>query len=341
MGQSTMNRRHFLTATTAGLATTPLSAAVAPSDPETLVAQLYDSLSEAQKQSVVFPFDHPLRHRVANNWHVTEERVGQFFNADQRTLIAEIFNGLHSPEFLPELHRKLRDDEGGIDRHSIALFGQPGQGAFEFVLTGRHMTARCDGDSVAGAAFGGPIFYGHEGEKFYEEPTHPGNIYWFQAKRANEVFQALDGKQRELALHQRGRRERETQTVALQATAEGIDGLPVSEMSADQRQLVGEVLSDLLKPFREADRKESMKLIDANGGIEALKMTFYRQGDLGGDGIWDVWQLESPTMVWHFRGSPHVHVYVNIRDEAGWQPDGGTQTRGRRGRGRRGARRRG
>jgi len=29
--------------------------------------------------------------------------------------------------------------------------------------------------------------------------------------------------------------------------------------------------------------------------------------------VWDVWQLESPTMVWYFRGAPHVHVWVNIR----------------------------
>jgi len=34
---------------------------------------------------------------------------------------------------------------------------------------------------------------------------------------------------------------------------------------------------------------------------------------VGNDGVWDVWQLESPTMVWYFRGSPHVHVWVNLR----------------------------
>ena len=36
-------------------------------------------------------------------------------------------------------------------------------------------------------------------------------------------------------------------------------------------------------------------------------------GDVGSDGVWDVWQLESPKMVWYFRGSPHVHVWANIR----------------------------
>ena len=43
-------------------------------------------------------------------------------------------------------------------------------------------------------------------------------------------------------------------------------------------------------------------------------MSFYKNHDIGGDGVWDVWQLESPNMLWYFRGSPHVHVWVNIRE---------------------------
>jgi hypothetical protein len=34
---------------------------------------------------------------------------------------------------------------------------------------------------------------------------------------------------------------------------------------------------------------------------------------IGNDGVWDAWQLESPNMVWYFRGAPHVHTWVNIR----------------------------
>ena len=44
----------------------------------------------------------------------------------------------------------------------MAVFGEPGTDKpFEWVLTGRHDTLRADGNSVEGAAFGGPIFYGH------------------------------------------------------------------------------------------------------------------------------------------------------------------------------------
>jgi hypothetical protein len=41
-------------------------------------------------------------------------------------------------------------------------------------------------------------------------------------------------------------------------------------------------------------------------------MAFYEQGDLEGDKVWDIWRLEGPSFVWHFRGAPHVHAYINI-----------------------------
>ena len=32
--------------------------------------------------------------------------------------------------------------------------------------------------------------------------------------------------------------------------------------------------------------------------------------------IWDIWRLEGPNFVWHFRGAPHVHAYVNISQKS-------------------------
>src|SRR3989475_5282485 len=280
---------------------------------ETLAATLYKSLSGEQKQKVAFPFDHPLRSKVDNNWQITPVTIAEFFKPDQQAMIAEIFRNLHNPEFADKVFYHINEDAGGLGNYSIALFGEPGTGAFEFVLTGRHCTARCDGDSVEGVAFGGPIFYGHASQGFDEEADHPKNVYWYQAQRANEVFQALDGKQRKIALLGDPRQEQGTATVDLSKPNERPVGLPVSEMTRDQRQLVEEVLHDLLLPFREKDRQKAMADIKAQGGFDALSMSFFKNMDIGNDGVWDVWQLESPTMVWYFRGSPHVHVWVNIR----------------------------
>lgn len=290
---------------------------------ETLVASLYKSLDHGQRQKLCFSFDHPLRSAVDNNWQITKQSIAEALKPDQQAMVRDIFRGVHSEEYAQRVFDQVEHDGGGpgsfADDCAIALFGEPnetGDGSkskFEFVLTGRHCTRRCDGNSVAGAAFGGPIFYGHAAEGFNEKPDHPGNAYWFQAVRANEVFKALDGKQRELALRDDPRKEQGVKTVELSGKTEGLHGVPVSELSADQKDLVRKVLADLLAPFRKADADEALKLVEA-GGFDKLHMAFYKNMDIGNDGVWDVWQIEGPSMRWYFRGAPHVHTWVHIRE---------------------------
>jgi hypothetical protein len=285
-----------------------------PSTSETLVKTLFDSLTEAQRGPLCFGFDDPLRSKVSNNWHITDQRIGNFLTADQNAMVREIFLKAHSDEYAATVLKQVEHDSGkaGFGDSSIAVFGQPGSGKFEFVLTGRHCTRRIDGDSVAGKAFGGPIFYGHAAGGFNESADHQGNAYWYQAQAANRVFQMLDGKQRESALQEKEAPDNAA-TIQLRRQTGDLPGLAVSEMTADQKDAVRGVLKDLLMPFREVDRVESMKLIE-KGGFDNLHLVFYRQGDLGNDGVWDNWRLEGPHLVWYFRGAPHVHTWVHISD---------------------------
>jgi Protein of unknown function (DUF3500) len=325
-----LTRRDFLATTTAaGLAglsalAFPASALRAgqPKDSrraksETLVAQLHGSLTPEQKQLMAFSFDDPLRQQVDNNWFITKARLGQHFTGEQQALVREIFLSLHSPEYADKVLGQVAHDNSakGLEKCAIALFGEPGSGKFEFVLTGRHVTRRCDGDSVVGAAFGGPIFYGHAAQGFDEPADHAGNIYWYQAQRANKLFEALDGKQREQALLGDPREEQGTDTVKLTGSQSELAGLPMSELSRDQRELARQVMSDVLAPFRKADADECLKLVDKNG-FENLHLSYYKNLDVGEDGVWDVWQLEGPAMLWYFRGHPHVHTWVHIRESA-------------------------
>jgi hypothetical protein len=55
-----------------------------------------------------------------------------------------------------------------------------------------------------------------------------------------------------------------------------------------------------------------MMILKKGGGLDQLRMAFYREGDLGKDQTWDIWRVEGPSFVWHFRGAPHVHAYINI-----------------------------
>ena len=301
------------------------AASPAKASSETLVAQLYKSLKESQRKAICFGFDHPKRSEVDNNWFIVKEKVKDHFDKDQQALIRDIFMSIHSEEYAPKVIAQVEHDNkdiGGLGGCSVAFFGEPGEAGdgdkskFEFVLTGRHTTRRCDGNSVAGAAFGGPIFYGHAAESANEKPDHRGNAYWFQGVRANEVFKALDGRQRKLALLDvvpPG--ERGTETVELPNKPADLQGIPMSELARDQKELVRKVLADLLAPFRKADADEALKLIEA-GGFDKLHMAFFQKMDIGNDGVWDVWQLQNENLVWYFRGSPHVHTWVHIREPA-------------------------
>ena len=283
--------------------------------PEPLVKQLFESLNAKQKEVVAFKFDDPLRNKINNNWRITKARIGKDFTQDQQALIKDIFLGLHSEQYAEKVWNQVEHDNsgGGFGACSIAMFGEPATDKYEFVLTGRHVTRRCDNDSVKGAAFGGPIFYGHAAKGFNEPPDHPGNVYWYQARRANELFQALDGKQRKIALRSDARPERQTDTVKLSGKKTGLAGIPVSGLTADQRELAENVMSDVLAPFREVDRAECMKMVEANG-FENLHFSYYQNLDVGDDGVWDVWQIEGPSIVWYFRGHPHVHTWVHVRE---------------------------
>ena len=310
-----VSRRGFLRTvggTAAVLGTTPLltglsSAQAAPSaksTAETAVKALYDTFSEQQIAKVCLPFNHDLRYRIDANWKISDIAIGSdFYSSDQKDLINQIVKGITSEDGYDRLQRQMKTDAGGIDRYSMVIFGKPGTDKFQWELTGRHLTLRADGNSAPGAAFGGPIVYGHSPE----DPAK--NLFYYQTKKVNEVFGALDAGQAKLALLDSSPTEDE---VALQGKAGKFPGLAVSELSSDQKELVADTLKVLLGLYREEDIQEVMSILKEGGGLDSLHMSYYSDGDLKGDRIWDVWRIEGPSFVWHFRGDPHVHAYINI-----------------------------
>ena len=278
---------------------------------ETSVKRFYDSLKEEQKKVVCFPFDHPLRNKINANWAITKPTINEFFDKGQQANLEEIFKSTVSPEGYDKLTKQMEDDDGGFGNYHVAVFGTPGAGPFEWELTGRHVTLRADGNSVAGAAFGGPMIYGHGAGD--SEKGLPGNVFYYQTKKANEVFKALDGTQRSSALVPKAPKE---DAVSVQGSSGHFPGLAVGELSADQKALVESVMKVILAPYRDEDVEEALAIIKEGGGLDALHMAFYENGDIGADHEWDLWRLEGPNIVWHFRGAPHVHAYVNITKKA-------------------------
>lgn len=365
-------RRKFIkTSTAAALGGTlasgsPASAAAThPAAAERSVKAFYDSLSDTQKKEICFDWDHRvdikfgrkplhvpdpdgilLRAHVSNAWLVTPHRIGsEYYSDEQRALITGILNAILEPGWPEKLARQAKDDTGQPwgGRQSLAIFGIPGTERWQCVITGFHLTLRTGSDPDSQTAFGGAISHGHQPSGFYEEVGHPGNIFWYQAKLANEVYQGLDGKQRKKALftgpvpyflppgvtdtgrnrklidrsliHPDSPRDdtREPE-IRFRPPAE-IPGLPIAGMSPDQKDAVQKVLDGLLAPYRAEYREQVFSCLEKQGGLEACRLAFYKQQDLGNDGEWDNWRLEGPAFVWYYRGAPHVHVWIHVADD--------------------------
>ena len=327
MPQQGFDRRHFLKTTTAaaGIATGSAVYSCADEKPqkketaESIVKLLYENLSTEQKKQVCFDWNYQdekrglLRTRVANNWQITKPVINsQFYTQDQRKMVRDIFEAIISPGWVPKIDKQLKDDAGGFGKsQSIAIFGKPGGDKFEMVMTGRHMTLRVDGNSQEHMAFGGPIFYGHAAKDFYEDHRHRGNVFWEQAIAANKVYQMLDGKQQKMAEVAKFPWEGD---VGFKGKDGKFTGIPVTELSKDQKGELQKVLKKLIEPYRQSDQNEVIACLKKQGGLDACHLSYYTDHDMGKDKVWDNWRLEGPSFVWNFRGDPHVHVWVNVAD---------------------------
>jgi hypothetical protein len=335
MGTSGFDRRGFLksiasvsasaaiggaslwSASRVAAAPTPKSAA------ETAVKSLFDTLTDGQKKAICFDWDykHPerglLRTHVSNFWHVTKPMLTSgFYTKEQQAILFDIFKGVFNPDWHEKFVKQLKDDHDGKPWGaglSCAIFGKPGSDKFEFVMTGRHMTIRADGNSASHVALGGPIFHGHAPFGYTEKVHHPGNIFWHQAELANKVYATLSGKQQKLALVER--RPKDEFSIPFQGAEGKLSGLPCSEMAKDQKDALQKVLTGLIEPYRKEDRDEVLECLKKQGGLDKCWLTFYKDGDIGDDGEWDNWRLEGPAFVWYFRGHPHVHIWINVADD--------------------------
>ena len=342
-------RREFLkTATAATVAMTTggallpvgMEAQAAPSPKskaETLVTKFYNTLDLDQMKAICFPWDYErkgkqprrnsgkglLRTYVSNNWQITGQSIrSRFYTDDQKDLLRAIYKNMLNPDWVAKMDKQLKDDSNGDwgTALSLAIFGEPGKDKFEMVFTGRHLTMRADGNSGKHVALGGPIFHGHAASGFNEKVNHPGNVFWHQAVAANKVYKMLDGKQQKIALVKQAPDETE---VGFRGAKGEFPGIPVAEMSKDQKAELEKVLLLLVDPYRKEDQQEVKACLKAQGGLEKCSLAFYQSGDLGQDKQWDNWRLEGPSFVWYFRGFPHVHIWINVASDSSVKTNSG------------------
>jgi hypothetical protein len=313
------SRREFLTAigATAALAavgTRRIRAADAPPRPaEELIRELYSTMSADQKSELVLPYDHgteghPTRKKTYNGPPLgAEKRISATFTKPQQDLIKRTLKAiLANEEAFERLTRHGKwDSSGSFEGCGAVLFGEPeGKNPFAWVFSGHHLTLRCDGNSEPGVAWGGPIYYGHSVTGYDKN-----NVYLYQTEQVQTVWDALNEKQRAKAMASNN--PGDTYPDGFKPTNPR-HGVPLAELSADQKALVEKTMRVILEPFRKEDADEVMQLVKANGGMDYVNIAFYKDDESKGKDQWHFWRLEGPGFVWNFRPLPHVHCFVNV-----------------------------
>ena len=286
---------------------------------EALVREFYATLTPEQKTAMVKPWAHgtenggqPTRLKT-HNAAPLGKKLGEQFTKPQQDLIRMTFKAILSGE---EAYERISrngkwDNAGTFEGNGVAIFGDPtGKEPFSWVFAGHHLTLRCDGNSQPNTAFGGPMYYGHSANGHSET-----NVYNYQTKHVMSVFDMLNGQQRKQAVVVGDPGDG---AVALKPrlVAKSPAGIGYAELDESQRALVAGVMRTLLSPFRQEDGDEVMQLIKTNGGMEQLRLAFYKDNAEKGNDRWDAWRIEGPGFIWNYRVLPHVHCFVNVVGQA-------------------------
>lgn len=292
----------------------PAATNAAPAQPaEALIKELYASLSEEQRSHNVYAYNHKAdgkltRHGMYNAPY-GGKKIGEQYSKTQQELIDRILKAMTRDEegYIKITRGGRFDDSDNLQGCGASFFGNAtDKNKYCFMFTSHHLTIRCDGNSAPGAAFAGPLYYGHSANGY-----STGNVYHYQTQQVHEFYDALDAKQRKLGLT-KGSPGEQAQSIKFRANTASIPGIGVDQLSSDQKELMQAVMQSVLSPYRQEDADEVMEIIKHNGGMDKLRLAFYKDSDTTDSLRWHFWRIEGPGLVWNYRALPHVHTFVNI-----------------------------
>jgi uncharacterized protein DUF3500 len=278
----------------------------------TLARQLYASLDAEQRADACVPYDDPLR-QYHNRGVLGGGRDILFgFSRNQRKILTDLMYAGLSAEGRTRVPEEFFTRWSGVHALRVLICGDPASPPYQIILSGNHLNLRLGGRSREGAAFGGPQVYGDQ--RGNESPGLPGNLYRDQFLLAQRLLRNLHASQRQRAVLE----EAPVQTgIELQGPHGAFPGIPLAELVTGEQALARDLVERILATYPPDDVAYARACLQANGGIDALSLSYYEHGEDGAIAEGQVFRLEGPAAVFYFRGYPHVHAFVNVAMNAG------------------------
>ena len=290
--------------------------------PEAL-RQFAASLTPGQRKLIVLPADHPSRQITNTIAFLDRPHLGTLLSPGQRLLAERLYQSMVSTQGLRDFAGTLAV-EGRFGGCVLAIYGEPERGHAQTHLMGGHIHVRGGGISPEGAAFGGAVAYGHQVGNLRWRVE--GNSFAYHSDAANQLHALLSADDRERAIVAELPHELMLQPQTADAAFPGVRFGALSEAGREQ---AGRLLDTVFSGYPRAQREQALGCIEANGGTDELHIAYFASrgfyqdmtawSELGpeervlrGQPYWQVWRIEGPGTVIHFKGYPHVHAYINV-----------------------------
>ncbi len=281
------------------------SVALEPTD--VLARRFYTGLNSEQRAETCVNYDHPLRQYHNRGVWGGGRSIIFGFNREQRRILTDLLYAGLSAEGRNRVPEEYFTRLTGVHSMRVLICGDPTAPPYQIIFTAAHLNLRVGGKSVEGAAFGGPQVYGDQ--RGNEIVGLPGNLYRDQFVLAQRLFRNLDAGRRKHAVVE----EAPVQTgIELQGRHGSFRGIPVAELTPQDKALAREIVERILSTYPVDDVKYARECLEANGGLDTLFLSYYQHGEDGDIPEAQVFRLEGPASVFYFRGYPHVHAFLNV-----------------------------
>jgi hypothetical protein len=274
---------------------------------QNLAVRFFDSLEGETRARTVVDYDHPLRQYHNRGVPGGGMRVFGSFNREQRGILTDLLHAGLSEQGRERVPNEFFTRWPGVQFMNVLMCGDPRTPLWQMILSGAHLNLRLGGKSRECVAFGGPMVYGDQ--RGDSQQGLPGNLYRYQFQTAHRLFRSLEPRQQQAAVLDRT--PVQTQ-IELQGAKGSFPGIPVRTLSKESKAIAAELVDGILSTYHPEDVEYAGRCLAHNGGVDALSLAYYREGEVGGSGQFQIFRLEGPAAVFYFRGFPHVHAFVNV-----------------------------
>ena len=265
-------------------------------------ADLFGSLTDEQKQKALHPFTSPHREQVLFPGGARPGVQIKDLNDDQRKKL-DLFLGAFLSEYgLKKAMAVVAQDKeavSGLAKYYVNFFGAPSADAPWAVRIAEHHLTLVFVGAVPGQPLRiGPLLLGANPPDLWHEIEDAGIAAYAVVKEQKAAGALLEGK-----------------NPAAGPMGDGV-GVKIADLPEAARPAVRGLLDEWLKILSPGVQAHVRKIVDAQGGVDALRFAFWGEGTARCEagGKFD-WKLEGPGFLCDFENT-RGHVHLSLKGEA-------------------------